>query len=188
MGAETGGENSIIGRRIRDLRKAKKIPLRVLAEKTGLSTPYLSQVENGRVNITIALAKKISDALEKPISTLFGVERESGAPIVRKASQRWISVDANTKAVETLLFSDEATFEVWQIHLEPGGKTEPNSHPGEEFTHVLRGQVQVILNGSAVHALNPGDVLYYQSSIPHRWENPYAAAVDILVVNSPATF
>lgn len=185
---DESSENLRIGRRIRELRKEKNIPLRELAEKTGLSASYLSQVENGRINITITLAKKISDALEKPISSLFGVAGEGDAAIIRKAAHTWVNVDASPKAVETLLFSDTATFEVWQIHLEPGGKTEPDSHPGEEFTHVLRGQVQVILKEDTVHALNPGDVLYYQSIIPHRWENPYSAPSDILVVNTPATF
>lgn len=57
-----------IGEEIKRARKSKKLTLRELAEKTGISHSYLSQLENGRgKNPSAAFLKAISDALDAPI-------------------------------------------------------------------------------------------------------------------------
>ena len=45
-------------------------------------------------------------------------------------------------------------------------QVEPNHHIGEEFLFVLEGQVDVSLSGHT-DVLNPGDSIYYDSSLPH---------------------
>ena len=60
-----------ISNQIRDLRVSKKITQQELAERTNLSVPYISQIENGHRNISLETFIKIVDALDIPLSDFF---------------------------------------------------------------------------------------------------------------------
>ena len=60
-----------INNQIRDLRIAKKITQQELAERTNLSVPYISQIENNHRNISLETFVKIVDALEVSLSDFF---------------------------------------------------------------------------------------------------------------------
>lgn len=56
---------------IKKLRKEKNISQEDLAKKIWVKRPYLSNVENGLVNITVDTLEKIAVALEVEIIPLF---------------------------------------------------------------------------------------------------------------------
>lgn len=60
-----------ISNQIRDLRASKKITQQELAERTNLSVPYISQIENNHRNISLETFVKIVDALECFMSDFF---------------------------------------------------------------------------------------------------------------------
>lgn len=60
-----------ISNQIRDLRTSKKITQQELAERTNLSVPYISQIENNHRNISLETFIKIIDALEISLSDFF---------------------------------------------------------------------------------------------------------------------
>lgn len=60
-----------INNQIRDLRIAKKITQQELAEKTNLSVPYISQIENSHRSISLETFIKIVRALEISLSDFF---------------------------------------------------------------------------------------------------------------------
>ena len=60
-----------INNQIRDLRIAKKITQQELAEKTNLSVPYISQIENSHRSISLETFIKIVQALEISLSDFF---------------------------------------------------------------------------------------------------------------------
>ena len=60
----------IVGKRIRDIRKEKKISQEKLAELASLSSSYISDIENGKVNASIVSYYQIAEALNMPLSTL----------------------------------------------------------------------------------------------------------------------
>lgn len=60
-----------ISNQIRDLRVSKKITQQELAERTNLSVPYISQIENNHRNISLETFVKIVDALEISLSDFF---------------------------------------------------------------------------------------------------------------------
>ena len=60
-----------INNQIRDLRIAKKISQQELAERTNLSVPYISQIENSHRNISLETFIKIVQALEISLSDFF---------------------------------------------------------------------------------------------------------------------
>lgn len=60
-----------ISNQILDLPVSKEITQQELAERTNISVPYISQIENSRRNISLETFVKIVDALEVSLSDCF---------------------------------------------------------------------------------------------------------------------
>ena len=72
--------------------------------------------------------------------------------------------------------------------IAPGaGSGESYSHEGEEFLFVLRGALDIALEGQS-HRLRGGDSFYFESNTPHTWRNPGKTETVVLWVNTPPTF
>ena len=71
--ADTKGRISSVERRIvsREIRGRRRLTLREVAERAGLSESFLSQVERGRASASIASLRRIADGLGIGISDLF---------------------------------------------------------------------------------------------------------------------
>ena len=59
-----------IGNNIRTIRKQQHLTQIDLAVIVGIDRAYLSEIENGRTNITINLLYAVADALNTPIAQL----------------------------------------------------------------------------------------------------------------------
>lgn len=59
-----------IGTRIKSLRERAGISGNAFAAKAGISQPHLWQVENGEKEASMAMLKKIADALGVPLNEL----------------------------------------------------------------------------------------------------------------------
>lgn len=176
-----------IGRRIRRLRTAKHLTLSELAKKVGMSSSYLSQIENGKVNLTISSLQSIATGLEIAVADFFTQPQEAEYVVIRKQDQRAYRDDNGIE--ETILFAhNESQLETTLIKLPPDAAiTGGSSHQGEEFTFVMSGAARVLLNGLSFD-LYQGDIIYYDSSLSHTWENVSKEESTILVCNTPKTF
>ena len=85
-----------LGEFIRTQRKNAELSLRELAERTGVSNPYLSQLERGLHEPSMRVLSSIADALELSIETLLGA-----AGIMRKDGD-----DADSISVAEAIDSD----------------------------------------------------------------------------------
>ena len=68
------------------------------------------------------------------------------------------------------------------------GSGEAYTHEGEEFLHVLRGELHISLQDEEEYELKSGDSFYFESATPHRWRNPGRSETWVLWVNTPPTF
>ncbi len=71
------------GDRLRALRKARHRTLRTVAEAAGISEGYLSQIERGQANPSIATLQQIASALGLKVADLFGGDFASGPRVLR---------------------------------------------------------------------------------------------------------
>ena len=74
--AEAGTEASALGQFIREQRNAAHLSLRALADKAGVSNPYLSQIERGLHEPSVRVLSSIANALNVSAETLL---RQAGA-------------------------------------------------------------------------------------------------------------
>jgi len=182
------GKNLItIGSNLREIRKRKGLTLSELSQLCGFSVPFLSQIENAKVNINLSTLTAICNALEVSIVSLFEEEKNFNIRLIKKESRRWMPLAGDS--VESILLNTRSNIELCIIHIPSGENTgSANKHPGEEVCYVKKGVVHVILSEDTEYMLGEGDVLYYDSTIPHRWENRSQGITEIIIINSPATY
>jgi transcriptional regulator with XRE-family HTH domain len=178
-----------IGGRIRSLRQANHLTLKQLAERVGCSDAYLSQLENGRGSPSIASLKKIADALQTKITDFF-VEHQDDEPVVMHPHERvTLSLDRWNARINSLVRNPaNKRMHPFLTTIEPGGGSEGlYSHVGEEFGLVLKGELEIDLDGT-VYRVKENESFYYNSSDPHCWTNPTDRETMVVWVISPPTF
>ena len=73
-----------VGKRIQDLREAKRIEPKDFAKAAGFSLSYLWRLEGGQQNITLSTISRIAIALGEPMSALLdGIEPDPSSVAVR---------------------------------------------------------------------------------------------------------
>ena len=177
-----------VGLRIRTLRRKRGLTLEQFSQQVKVSTSYLSQIENGRANTNLAILQRIASALLVPIVDLFSDENTFQVSVVRKSDRR--TYPLGCEGTEHFLFSQIRTaLQVAIIELPPHcAVPEADQHPGEEFTYVLSGKLQMWVAENLSYELDVGDIIYYRATLPHRWENRGDEPLKVLVANTPATF
>ena len=161
-----------IGSRIRQLRMQRAMTLQTLADMTGLSASLLSLVERGKTSPSIGTLVAVSHALGVHMSDLVA-QPGSGMrhPLVRYAEQarystpsggeRRVVADDRVRGLEIAV----------NDFMEGGASAETQTHHGGyEYGLLLSGELTVTLGDETI-VLAPGDMVSYDSSIPHRIEN-----------------
>lgn len=168
----SSGEDKTVGDRIRRLREEKGVSLDDLAKATGFSSQQLAAFENGQAQPQLGAVMKLSRALETVLGKLLSGEGDKPAAIMRQDTripfERSASSDRQTIYSYFSLASDvkDRHMEPLIVHLEESAGEKPSVHEGEEFIYVLEGRVKLTIN-EETHELNPGDSVYYHSSLPH---------------------
>jgi transcriptional regulator with XRE-family HTH domain len=180
-----------MGERLRFARQARRLSLRVLADRLGVSPSLISQIETGRANPSVSTLYAIADELDVSLDELLFNDRRPPEPVAGAASR----VDAPSSGTmapsdpvqragtrhnirlasgvrwERLTTLSEPGVEFLHVTYEVGGASSPDDayqrHPGHEWGYVLSGRLQVRI-GFDEYVLEPGDAISINSSIPHR--------------------
>jgi transcriptional regulator with XRE-family HTH domain len=180
-----------IGDRLRELRTARGLSLRALAEGSGVTASALSQIENGKNSPSVSTLKKVLAALGTTLGEFFAGERDvQGSAFVFPAS-RMINV-ASGAGLQYLGLPGPTTGRALQIMDEkyaPGADTgpDPYSHAGEEGGVCISGRIELTVNGRR-EMLGPGDGYYFSSALPHRWRNTGRSPARMISACTPPSF
>jgi len=178
-----------VGERLRALRRSRRATLRTVAERSGLSESFLSQVERGRSSASIESLRRVADALGVSMADLFEPGGLPGPRVLRRDERPALSFGVLGKK---LLLTPRPLhhLEVFAGELEVGGSTgtEPYAHgDSEELFVVLSGTVQLELGGE-LFDLEPGDSIDYRSSTPHRISNTGQDLAEVMWIISPPSY
>jgi len=174
-----------LGSEIREVRKARGLTLGDLSTQVSCSVAYLSRVELGTANISVALLGRISKALSVESSWFFP-DRSGGGPlertyVVRKTARRPLS-DMYTRSTGELGFEDELLSSTLSgecyllLSRFPAGvgaipeTAEGYVFDGEQHGLVLSGEILLKLGAEEI-VLKTGDSFSYPSTISHRFLN-----------------
>jgi transcriptional regulator with XRE-family HTH domain len=178
-----------VGERLRTLRRFRRCTLQTVAERSGLSESFLSQVERGRSNASIASLKRIADALGVSMADLFDADGLPRPRVLRRDERP--ALQFGILGRKSLLTPRPLHhLEVFAGELEVGGSTgaEPYAHgDSEELFIVVSGTVRLEL-GAEQFELEPGDSIDYRSSSPHRAVNTGQELAEVLWIISPPSY
>jgi len=166
-----------VGEKIKELREDMALTLEELSLRTGISPAMLSQIENHMVSPPLGTLIKIAHGLEIDAGAFFRSEKE-GQPfsLVRHNERKRVSRVASKEGVnygyeyESLGYDFSGRrMEPFFITLKPSPFEDKglSTHEGEEFIYVLEGKMDLVLGGHK-DVLEPGDSIYYKSTLPHR--------------------
>ncbi len=161
----SNGRETDLGARVRSLRHERGLTLKALGRLAGLSHPFLSQVERGLARPSVASVERIAAALDVPVAQLWAPPRSGVVTVLRRADGDAAVTEPD--ATVRRLSSDHGTVVREWSNGSRRWPAEPESHAGEVVVYVARGAVEVDLDGT-VHALDEGDALRFDGSIPHR--------------------
>ena len=163
---------ALLGQRIRLVRTDRGMTLADVARETGLSTGFLSQVENGLTNVSLGALYRVAGALKVTAPELLVQGAEPIVSVVRRGEGVWKSADeADPPQLARMLTSTpRQRMEIRECLVPPGFRSDPPwSHAGDEILHVLEGSVSVELEGHGTETLEAGDTMVFVANIPHRW-------------------
>ncbi|MEG1918239.1 MAG: XRE family transcriptional regulator, partial [Oscillospiraceae bacterium] len=145
-----------------------------LSAACGVSTGLISQIERGMVVPSVVSLYRIAQALDTNINYFFEDPKAREFGILRRGDHKMITLHHGTSQYE-LLSPDkmEHAIDLTRITLKGGEVYERNEtvvHEGEECGYVLSGVMTVLLDGEE-YVLNPGDSMYFYSTLPHKYLN-----------------
>jgi quercetin dioxygenase-like cupin family protein len=154
-----------------------------LAERTGFSPSFISQVENGQASPSIASMERIATALGVTLGEFFQAADPSVA--VMRAAQRPVLHSEWSKAhLEALgIGGTECNLEPVLVTLRPGGSSGSAAYASgrEEFALVLEGTVSLTLDEDQ-QVLTAGDAVTIRAGTLRRWRNQSEQPTQILIV------
>jgi transcriptional regulator with XRE-family HTH domain len=161
-----------VGRRLRELRAARGLSIRALAEQSNLNVNTLSLIENQRTSPSVSTLQQLAQTLHVPISTFFETDHGDKQVIHQKAGDR-PRVTFTHGSIEDLgAGMSRFGVEPLIVTLAPkadSGKT-PIVHTGREFVYCLEGHIAYTVD-TQTYLLEPGDSLLFDAYLPHHWKN-----------------
>ncbi|NLS45361.1 MAG: cupin domain-containing protein [Firmicutes bacterium] len=178
----------MLGERIRKKRKERDKSLSELSELTGLTASFLSQVERDVTEPSITSLRKIARALDVPIF-YFLLDTEEQSPVVRAENRKVLKFPQSDQTFELLTPDLSGQMELMIATLKPNTATcdEPLTHPGEECTFVLEGEMGIEIGEDNYH-LKQGDSIYFYCTIPHKITNVGKTDLVFVSVMTPPSF
>jgi len=199
-----------LGKRLRTLREGKKLKIVDMAQITGLTSSFISQVERDLVSPSIETLKKIGDALDTPLSYLFESYSSSGinfdietdaeapnqnkdrinrsSPVVHIHQRKMLSPQPG---VNLHLLNPDMSGPIEFIYnvYEPGAGTGEGlyCHKGVECGLVLEGELLVMISDKK-YLLRKGDSITFSSEEPHSKRNAGNVKCICIWANTPPWF
>jgi len=179
-----------IAEKLRVFRKESRLTLKQLAAKAGCTDAYLSQLERGHANPSIMILKKIASALGVRVVDFFLDPEPEEKDVVLQEKDRVKITFSEGDAKIQMLVRDvrNKRMQPFFTVLEPGGGSGGSyTHPGEEFGVVLRGSLEIQIDGQC-YRVKKNESFYFSSRDPHSWRNPGKGMTEVIWVVSPPTF
>jgi quercetin dioxygenase-like cupin family protein len=158
-----------LGTRLRSLRNQKGWTLEQLSLSTNLSEPFLSRLESGRRQPSLAALMTLARAHSMPLASLLEEVPLVASP--RVVIQAGSSFEHYANGLQYRVVSGNTPRgNLHAVHVTIPPKREHQDfyhHDGEEWLYVLSGDLRLIFEDGE-HLLKPGDSAHFEARTPHR--------------------
>jgi len=179
----------LIGKKIKDLREAKKISLTELSKKTGIQLATLSRIENLKMTGTIESHMKIAEVLGMSLPDLYqNISKD----------EKKVDIQNTKTASDIFVHSEKSSYEILAskvlskkmmpilLRIESKGQTNPEQNPTgtEKFLFVLEGTIDVHLD-KETFSLSKNHSMYFEASQKHWFSNSGEITTKCICVITP---
>ncbi len=171
---------------IRARRRRLGLTLKDLADKSGLSSPFLSQVERDQATPSITSLMAIAQALDVDIH--YFINPPPYSEVVRRASDpEFLQINSSLRYIRLTGGHAERQMEALLMTIPPGSHAPATARDGEGFYYVLAGRLTVTL-GKETFILGPGDSAHFDQRHAFQMANAGKRVLRILWVGTPTIF
>jgi transcriptional regulator with XRE-family HTH domain len=169
-----------VGEKLKGLRAAKSMSLRLLSQKSGISANALSLIERNKTSPTVTTLMAIAKAFNMGVHDFFsGQDQEKKDFVISRGvgTQPGTSIEALAPGLK------QQNLNPVLVRLTPEEKFRKDLcfHPGDEFVYCLSGEIECEVGGEKIR-LAQGDSVTYKAEMPHRLNNVAPAGSQALVV------
>ena len=175
-----------LGTRLRSLRTQRGWTLGDLAQRANLSEAYLSRIESGDRQPSLAVLFDLARTYHISMASLFEEESLNSSVVVRSSDT---TVYQGNGLLYRLLSTQANSANLHPIHVTiPANRQDEHlyHHEGEEWIYVLSGQLRLIL-GAEEFTLKPGDAAHFDARILHHLNALNEQDAEILLVSCEAS-
>ncbi len=173
-----------IGARIKSRRKALGLTLQELADRSGLSKPFLSQVERDLTTPSLMSMLGLAKGLEVEVS--YFMEIPQARDMVRRAdAPQEIAVDSPVTYFDLASALPDRKLDIVLMRIPAGHVFPVDTRNGEHFRYVLEGELHA--RAGDIHTvLKAGDSMHFDARAPHTVENRTDREAVLLYVGRPS--
>ena len=163
-----------MGMRFKKARESRGLSIFDIYLRTNIDVDSLTQIEEGQIMPPLGTVIKLAKALDLKIGYFISGEEGKTYTIVRSGDRKTTSrYDSGKEKHHGYTYQSLAPnktdrhMDPFMVILEPAETEEERStHDGQEFIFVMEGKMEVRL-AEEIHILEPGDSIYYDSTVPH---------------------
>ena len=179
----------LIGKKMEELRKSKKMSLTQLSRDSGIQLATLSRIENLKMTGTLESHIKIAKALGVPLPQLYNDIIQEGKKVEHKTAK---------SPGEVFVHSEKSSYEILTgkvltkrmmpilLRIDPGGETQQEQNPvgSEKFIFILEGKINAKIEKEN-YSLSKNNTLYFDASSEHKLINAGKAVAKVICVTTP---
>lgn len=177
--------------RLSALRTLNGLSLEELARRAGLTKSYLSKLERGVSQPSIATVLKLAKAFGVSSDKLLSQTPQSDDVVLVRKGERvpFSRVEGRVgyayEAIAAHRVDKAMTPFVMRPPLRSVAKADLVTHAGEELVFVISGEMEIVFADRSI-SLQAGDAVYFDASVPHRSRSLGKVTAEALVVVSVA--
>lgn len=186
--ADLSGAKAEVGDHVRRRRRFLGLTLVQLADATGLSHSFLSQVERGLAQPSMLSLHRVAAALgtsESSLMTWPQPQLDDGPALVRaEDGQAILNTEDDRRSGTSRTVAIAGSAEVREFRDGPNEFLEPYRHDGTEVLYVVTGRIEVKLEDGSPIMLRVGDSLTYRGTEAHQIRT-LVAGTRFLMIHTP---
>lgn len=175
-----------MGELIKRRRKELGLTLQQLAERSGLSAPFISQAERDVSVPSLVSLLALAKALDVDLSYFMEIA-ETKNVVHRAAKPRRIRVDSPVDYIDLSSAIHGRRLDVILMRIPPGHVFPVDQRNGEDFLYLVEGELFATA-GKTQTVLKAGDSMHFDSRLPHTARNTSTKEAVLLYVGTPSVF
>ena len=175
----------VIGARLKRLRLQRRLTLQEVGASADLSHSFLSMLERGQADVSLARLHRLASFYGVPLSLLLAEEDGEGLPRVIGADEGDAIERGPGMTLRLLPIGRTLGLQIVHARLAPqSGPTTPVSHDGEDYFWALAGEI-VLTHGVDEYVVKRGQSVLYSARVHHYFTNRSNRPAEMLSITTP---